>query len=80
MNKQTTMEWAGYVLSIAGLMVMLLTFDHPVRMWPLVGMVAMLVGLLLVYRSRRRRHCDDRDIDAWGRDGDDAITDLIDDD
>lgn len=71
MNKFTAMEWTGYLTSIAGLMIVLLTFDRPGWTWPASGAVLVLIGILLIWYGRRRRS------DEYGRDRDVADLDDI---
>ncbi|MDQ1921746.1 hypothetical protein [Massilia pseudoviolaceinigra] len=77
MNKFTAMEWTGYLTSIAGLMIVLLTFDRPGWTWPASGAVLVLIGLLLIYRSNRRRRSDDRYDDIIGDGFQDDIADVM---
>lgn len=53
------MTWAGCLMSIAGVLIVLLTFDRPEWAWPVGGAALVLLGLLLIYLSRRRRRDDD---------------------
>jgi hypothetical protein len=59
MNRQSAMEWTGYLVSIAGLLVLLLTFDRPGWQWHAGALLLILTGLVLIYRSRRHRRRDD---------------------
>ncbi|CUI03622.1 hypothetical protein [Massilia antarctica] len=75
------MEWAGYTGSIAGLMMLLLTFDRPGWRWQAGGAALVLTGIVLIYRSRHLRRRDDDGFDGGeGFDVDDGVVDAFSDD
>ncbi|UOD29914.1 hypothetical protein INH39_31900 [Massilia violaceinigra] len=76
--KTAIMEWTGYLASIAGLLIVLLTFDRPGWAWPAGGAVLVLLGLLLIYRSKRRRRSDDGHPDDCGESIADDVADAMD--
>ncbi|MDQ1816710.1 hypothetical protein RBA41_25750 [Massilia sp. CCM 9210] len=78
MNKVAIMEWSGYLISIAGLLIVLLTFDRPGWMWQAGGAVLIASGILLIYRSNRRRRSDCGHDDMCGYRIQDDIADVMD--
>ncbi|NHZ43662.1 hypothetical protein [Massilia aquatica] len=76
--KTAIMEWTGYLASIAGLLIVLLTFDRTDWAWPAGGAVLVLLGLLLIYRSKRRRRSDDGYPDDCGLSIADDVADAMD--
>ena len=66
------MEWTGYLASIAGLLVVLLTFDQPGWTMQAGGVVLIVAGFFLIYRAKRRRRRD------AGDDGDTSLDDIVD--
>ncbi|NHZ66512.1 hypothetical protein [Massilia genomosp. 1] len=75
--KAAVMAWTGCLMSIAGVLIVLLTFDRPGWAWPAGGAALVLLGLLLIYRSRRRRRSDD-DSDDCGLGIADDVADVMD--
>ncbi|ATQ76597.1 hypothetical protein CR152_20310 [Massilia violaceinigra] len=77
MNKVAIMEWSGYLISIAGLLIVLMTFDRPGWMWQAGGAVLITSGILLIYRCNRRRRSDCGYYDCLGYRIDDDIADVM---
>ncbi|MDQ1921745.1 hypothetical protein [Massilia pseudoviolaceinigra] len=71
MNKDDLLGWTGILSVIAGLMVLLMTFDRPGWEWQAGGAPLVLIGILLIWYGRRRRS------DEYGRDRDVADLDDI---
>ncbi|NHZ79210.1 hypothetical protein F2P44_07965 [Massilia sp. CCM 8695] len=65
MTKDDLLGWSGLLSVIAGLMILLMTFDRPGWEWQAGGALLVLIGILLIWYRRRRRSDesgDDRDL------------------
>ncbi|HEX8610788.1 MAG TPA: hypothetical protein VF800_05810 [Telluria sp.] len=76
--KAAIMEWTGYLASIAGLLVILLTFDRPGWAWQAGGAVLVLVSILLIVGCRRERRSDHRNYGSGGYRIEDDVADVMD--